>query len=249
MLRCVGIDLAWGERARTGVAVLDPEGRLVRSASVRTDDEIADVLGTDAQTPGLVVAIDAPLIVPNESGQRPCEREITRLFGRFHAGAYPANRGRPAFHPEPRAARLAQRFDWIIDPAVRPGPAHSVAIEVYPHSAMVSLFHLERVLPYKGKRGRTVASRRVAFGSVLDGIEAECGALLRLSESTRWSELRHQVATATSPVDLDRAEDEVDGILCAYVAWLWAYRPSSLIVVGDAAAGYIVTPPPPTSAS
>ena len=40
----LGIDLAWGQRSRTGVAVLGPTGRLLASTSVVTDDEIADVL-------------------------------------------------------------------------------------------------------------------------------------------------------------------------------------------------------------
>ena len=38
------------------------------------------------------VAIDAPLVVPNATGQRPVDRLVTRQYGRFHAGAYPANR-------------------------------------------------------------------------------------------------------------------------------------------------------------
>jgi hypothetical protein len=37
----LGLDLAWGPRARTGLAALDPDGRLVASGSVRSDDEIA----------------------------------------------------------------------------------------------------------------------------------------------------------------------------------------------------------------
>ena len=40
----VGIDLAWGERQPTGLAVLDEAGRLVHVSAVRTDDEIKDAL-------------------------------------------------------------------------------------------------------------------------------------------------------------------------------------------------------------
>lgn len=243
-MRYVGIDLAWGERARTGLALLSSDGRLIRSASVRTDDEIATFLGEAAGARGLVVAIDAPLIVPNETGQRPCERAIGQDFGRYHAGAYPANRSRPAFNPEPRGARLARRFGWDLNPATRPADDVSVAIEVYPHPAMVCLFTLDRVLPYKGKRRRTVASRQDAFAALFDHLESVCGPLLRLDVSARWGTLQENTLTATRPFQLDLAEDEIDAILCAYLAWMWANRADALTMYGDASAGYIITPLP-----
>ncbi|MDP1877616.1 MAG: DUF429 domain-containing protein [Actinomycetota bacterium] len=245
--RFVGLDLAWGERARTGIAVLDADGRLDRSTSVRTDDEIAEFLGDYATDRGIVAAIDAPLIVPNESGSRRCEKEITAAFGRFHAGAYPSNRGRPQFVPEPRAARLARRFGWNVDPET-PVTAHvALALEVYPHPAMVTLLGLPRVLPYKGKGRRTVASRQAAFTELRDRMEQHVGALLHLGAHARWAHIRSEVATATRPVDLDRVEDEVDAIWCAYLAWAWVHDRGMLHVYGDATEGYIVAPLPPSA--
>ncbi len=245
-MRFVGLDLAWGERARTGVALLATDGTLVRSASVRTDDEIAGFLGEDAHRTGLVAAIDAPLIVPNETGQRACEREVGRLFGRYHAGAYPANRGNRAFVPEPRGSRVAARFGWQLDPGLAANGERSVAIEVYPHPAMISLFGLERVLPYKRKRGRDVPGRQRAFAELVDHMEAICGALLRLDSSARWRELTGRLDGNPRQVDLDLVEDEVDAIFCAYLAWMWAHDRGRMLVLGDHADGYIVTPRAPT---
>src|SRR6478752_5072347 len=37
----IGIDLAWGDRQPTGLAVLDDDARLLHVSAVRTDDEIA----------------------------------------------------------------------------------------------------------------------------------------------------------------------------------------------------------------
>ena len=170
---------------------------------------------------------------------------VPSIFGRFHASAYPANRGNPAFVPQPRGARLARRFGWQLDLATEPDAGGSVAIEVYPHAAMVSLFALERVIPYKAKRGRGVAARQAAFAMVFDHVESVCGSLLRLTDSARWAHLRDQVRVAPRQVDLDEVEDEVDAIVCAYVAWLWAHERGALMVLGDDASGCIVTPPPP----
>lgn len=245
MTTYLGIDLAWGERARTGLAALDGAGRLVASTSVVTDDDIAAFVA--AQAAGdVVAAIDAPIVVPNLTGRRDCEAELQREFGRFHAGAHPSNRSRVWLNP-PRAERLAERFGWDVDPRVAPGAGMSVAIEVYPHPAMVSLFGLASVLPYKNKPGRTTASRREAFTQLLDGIE-QVATTMRLADSARWAEIRVAVDAATRPVDLARVEDEVDAIFCAHLAWLWGQRDERLRVLGNAESGYIVVPIPPVGA-
>ena len=165
-VHCLGIDLAWGERARTGLAALDPGGALVASTSVVTDDEIAAFVQrwtSAGPGDGLVAAVDAPLVVPNLTGRRPCEAQVSAAFGRFFAGAYPANRANPAFAPEPRGARLARRFGWSIDPGTAMTPSTTLALEVYPHPAMVSLFGLDRVIPYKLKAGRDLPGLRAAY--------------------------------------------------------------------------------------
>lgn len=243
MTTYLGIDLAWGERARTGLAALDAAGRLVASTSVVTDDDIAAFVAEQAAG-DVVAAIDAPIVVPNLTGRRDCEAELQREFGRFHAGAHPSNRSRVWLNP-PRAERLAERFGWDVDPRVAPGAGMSVAIEVYPHPAMVSLFGLASVLPYKNKPGRTTTSRRAAFTQLLDGIERVAGSTMRPADSARWAELRAVVDAAERPVHLRAIEDEVDAIFCAHLAWLWGRRDPRLRVLGDVERGYIVVPPPP----
>ena len=165
-VRCLGIDLAWGERARTGLAALDPSGVLVASTSVVTDDEIAAFVQRWARVgpgDGLVAAVDAPLVVPNLTGRRPCEAQVSAAFGRFFAGAYPANRANPAFAPEPRGARLARRFGWSIDPGTvivpvddpRPGglpaPGDGVAVRAGPGHPLQA----------QGRAGAARAARRL----------------------------------------------------------------------------------------
>lgn len=240
----LGIDLAWAERARTGLAALDADGRLVASTSVVTDEAIAAFVATHARG-AVVAAIDAPLVVPNETGQRACERLLNAEFGRYSAGAHPTNRSRPWFVPEPRGARLARRFGWDLDPTLLPDGVRSVAIEVYPHPAMVSLFDLPTVIPYKNKRRRTVDSRRVAFGVLLEAMERVCGPTLRLAESARWAEIRTAVAEARRPIELRVVEDEIDAIFCGYLGWLWGMRDPQMRVLGNVTEGYIVVPGPP----
>jgi len=234
----VGIDLAWGTKARTGMAVVDDAGRLLQSGAVRTDDEINDWLRTFAG--GVVVAaVDAPLVVPNETGQRRCETEISRAFWRYKIGAHSSNRSRAEFDP-PRAATLADRFGWSVDPARHGSVAAPVCIEVYPHPAMVGLFGLAERITYKSGPLRAEGFTQLVrhFTSIDE---------LRLSESPRWVELSRIVADP-KPGDLTRIEDELDAILCAHLAWLWHHRPGSLQVYGSLEDGYIVAPPTPLPA-
>lgn len=241
----VGLDLAWGTTARTGVAVLDASGRLVHSSSVRTDAEIDTTLARHAAGQDVVVAVDAPLVVPNLTGRRVGEALVTAHFGRFDAGAHPSNRGHPHMDP-PRAETLAQRHGWHVDPEVWPGPGTSVAIEVYPHPAMVVLFGLGRVLPYKAKPRRSFDVRRAAWDRLLDGVERVMGGTLGLADDERWAQIRVDVASAERPSVLERLEDEVDAIVCAYLAWLWGTQRERMVVLGDVAVGYVVVPGLPT---
>lgn len=209
----VGVDLAWGEKARTGLAEVEADGRLIAMASARSDAEVDEWLFA-REAPARVVAVDAPLIVPNDSGMRTCERLIGADYGRYGAAAYPSNRGMRYFNP-PRAELLAARHGWSVDPAA-PEVAGTRCIEVYPHAVLVGLFTLGRALAYK--KG-SLGSRQASAVQLLDLLETV--PTLQAGASPRWNEVRAHVAGAMRPVDLDAVEDEIDAVVCAYAARLF----------------------------
>ena len=88
-----------------------------------------------------LVAIDAPLVVRNATGNRPCEAALNRDFARFDAGAHPSNTRKPEFRDEPRGARLARALGLDIEPALAgaapgdrglPAPGHGRAVPARP---------------------------------------------------------------------------------------------------------------------
>ncbi len=235
----VGIDLAWKDTNRTGLAAVDDAGRLASSGTVTSDNEIAGWLAKQAPRP-FVVAVDAPLIVANQTGQRHAEKLIGQAYGKYGASAHSASRNNPLFDP-PRAERLAQRFGWSVDPTTQVGDRSTVCIEVYPHPALVGLFNLpQRVLYKKGTNRR---AGFLEFAALLESVPQLC-----LSDSERWAALIALIAEP-APGDLTRIEDELDAILCAHLAWLWLHRPGTLMVYGTVDEGYIVAPPPPVHAA
>ncbi len=244
MVKYVGVDLAWGERKPTGVAVLDQAGRLVSLAAATSDEEI-DALLREHLTGDCLVAVDAPLIVTNPTGNRPCEAELNLDFGRFEAGAHPSNTTKPELAGGSRAARLAERHGLDIDPE---SSRTRRAIEVYPHPATVALFSLGRTLKYKNRSGRSLDELREALLTLVRHLEglARAEPALHLAGTAQWVALVEAVEGATTKAGLRRAEDQVDAVVCAYVALFSRVRPDATTTYGDGATGYIVTPSLPS---
>ena len=236
----VGLDLAWGQRKPTGLAAVDDAGQLVYAGTATDDKSIRAALAPYTQG-DCVVAIDAPLIVTNPTGQRPAERQLNADFGRFQAGAHPSNTGKPEFAEVPRGARIARALD--LDMTLH-SSAPRRAIEVYPHPATIALFRLGRTLKYKAKPGRSVAQLRAELLRLMELIEglAQSDPPLRTAESEHWAQLRSMAECAERKSDLRRVEDPVDAVLCAYIAMFAERRPADVVVYGDGQTGYIVTP-------
>lgn len=243
-MKFVGLDLAWGEVAWTGTAVLDEAGRLLDMGRERSDEDILASLAPHLDGP-VLVSIDAPLIVRNLTGRRPCESQVSTMFGRFHAGAHSSNLSMPSFRDGPRGGRVAALMDLPVDPDFEPRTAVRKAIEVYPHAATVTLFGLDRVVPYKAKQGRSPDDRRSAMNALLDHIESLSDATppLDVSDCASWAAARAGVADARTHAELNRWEDAVDAVLCAYIGLhRWWHGDAASAVLGDVRTGYIIVP-------
>lgn len=235
----IGVDLAWGTKRPTGLAVLNDAGRLVHVSTVRTDEEILETLAPYAAGPCLV-AVDAPLIVRNATGNRPGEAELNRDFARFDAGAHPVNTGKAEFAESPRGARIASALGLDMNP--RSGRPKR-AIEVYPHPATIALFRLGRTLKYKQKPGRDLERLRGELLVLMGLLEDLAAASPSLTLATpAWEALREQVVTAGRKSELRVVEDQVDAVVCAYVALFVERRPEDVTTYGTFEDGYIVTP-------
>jgi predicted RNase H-like nuclease len=253
MLTCIGIDLAWSPRNRSGAAVVRGDaagGSLIETALLGDVDEIAAYIAHHAQPGSMLVAVDAPLCVPNQSGRRPAEAELGRVFGRYEAGAHPANRrllGRycgGAVRGEVLVAAL-EAMGIAYAPAIAAGAAARTVTEVYPHAAMIGLFGLERTLKYKVGRRRSRATRLEAWRHYQQHMLALYGAEPALHGHAPL--LAQDVAPLHGRA-LKAYEDQVDALLCAYIA-LYAFRwgAARCHTFGSLEGGSIFTPLPTPS--
>ena len=246
------MDLAWAEHNRSGLCVVE-NGRVIDSAIAGDDDDVVRWVEHHAGD-DVVVAFDAPLIVRNRKGCRGCERVIASVWGRAHASCHVANLGRPWFAKGGRAARLARRLRLTTDPAAVAERPARVGVEVYPHTALVSLFHLPIILKYKAGRcrsegmskTRTVDDRRREFRRLLNCLLAlsDRTPALRVTTSAAWNRLASTVESAGTGATLDVVEDELDAYVCAYVGLHFARHRGrrDCAVIGDTRRGYVVTP-------
>jgi len=254
-MRFIGLDLAWGAKNPSAAVTLEWNAATqslmpISVAEMLTDDDsiCGYIRGNDADGGGLIVGVDAPLDVPNETGERPVESILRRCFGKYQAGAHPANRS--LYKGDIRGERLAERFqnehDLISHFHFMPrDPNARNVIEVFPHPAMVVLFDLDKTLKYKLKKGRDTASRMAEFARFSEGLRSLQNAEPTL-DTPEW--LHSPDWFRTNPIvtqsALKRIEDTMDALVCAYVAayfWYWG-EGEKCMVIGDKATGYVVTP-------
>ena len=242
-MRFIGIDLAWGGRRPSGVAVLDPGGRGVDEGWATSDDEILGfVAAHDAD--GAVVALDAPLVVTNPAGtSRWCERELARRYGRVGAGPYPTNLG--LLGGRVRAMELVERAPRPYLTVPRdPGRGRGWwAVEVFPAPALVELGRLERAVRYKKGPPETRRAGLAAVAAVL-GRLAGADPPLGLDPAGRLARELGRLERLRG-AGLKAVEDLADAHVCAYVGlWWWAHGPAATLVAGDDATGAILVPRP-----
>lgn len=240
----VGIDLAWSRRNPSGGAILEGNRLVAWRADLQGDDEIVDFVGSRLADGGAVVAVDAPLAVPNLTGARRCDRELSAAWGRYRAGAHPANRSRLAATGDVRgetlAARLAAVYGFVQAAPVQAAAGARLLCEVYPHPAHVSLFGLAERLRYKAKLGWDYPARWAAFAAY----QRHLAALAQADPPLLGAEELTQVAvTGLRGRGLKAMEDALDALTCAYVAaYAWRHGPAGQWVYGDVATGHIIVP-------
>ncbi len=100
----LGIDLGWHGKP-SGLAALasNTSGKSAKAITLRLTSldrrsAEADILAwvrDVADTHDAIVGVDAPLVIANPAGMRDCDKAMHHHYGKYHAGAYPANLVRP----------------------------------------------------------------------------------------------------------------------------------------------------------
>jgi predicted RNase H-like nuclease len=240
-----GFDSAWGGRLTGAICHLAGEvtdGGLKLSVreppmSVDWPEAVSQSRTWSAQSANHVVSIDQGLVVPNPTGMRPVERLLaSALMGRFECGAHSSNYGNAACYGP--TAGIWEFIESLEGQGYRHEPTAVTTsrpkgrffFECYPHPALISLFNLNRTLPYKVSR-RNIAGWRQLLGHLLSLESADLPIInvkSVVSDGLEWKKSN---------------EDVLDSLIAAYVgAYLWWHGTDRSLVIGSLTEGYMVTP-------
>lgn len=248
-MRFIGIDLAWSERNNSAAVVIHAHGKqgnlAKRAERLGSNDEVIRFISDNAGASAAIVAIDAPLIVPNQTGTRLCDRELTREFRQHHAGTFPANRQKwESLGQKVRGEELVRRLmalKFSSNPCIFRQAKIRRVVEVYPHPAAIVLFNLPCILKYKARQGRSLEDRQ----KELSRLEEFITGLSQATPALKVDKLTSRNTTSLSGNDFKRHEDLLDAILCAYIAYhAWYWGPEGYRIFGEKnwEKGYILVP-------
>ncbi len=244
----VGVDLAWSPRKTSAVSASFGDERGSSLREWRSDlvgaKAVAEFVEDVAGGRPALLAVDAPLVVPNLTGMRMCDKVITSLFRTHKAGVIPVNRsnlGRyDGFEGERLVAELVRRgYDHAVP--LRGKAAVRGFFETYPHPASVVLFGLSERLPYKARGSkRPWRVRKKAYADYQQHLRNIRFAVppMEIEES-----LLDQDLDGLSESQLKGYEDLLDSMLCAYMSsYYWTWGTARCHVVGSVVDGYMVLP-------
>ena len=241
----VGFDSAWAGKAPGGIAWVIFEGRRLAAFTepqlARFDEAARTIETLRAECDYVLVAIDQPTRVPNETGSRPVDTIARCLISRLGSGVQAANRGREAmFGSNAPIWRFIERLGACENPPVARASTRGLhLLEVFPALALPAL------APEIMERGRAAhynPARKKTFSCDDWCLVAECirrrASALGMEFLSRWT---GQQIGLTAPTKRD--QDRLDAAICLVVALEWRRAPrDGVAVIGDGQQGYMVTP-------
>ncbi|MCW1305038.1 MAG: DUF429 domain-containing protein [Candidatus Parvarchaeota archaeon] len=243
----VGVDLAWSPKNGTAVAISkgdEEKAELIDfKTNLSTDMEIVGYINEKVGKENALIAIDAPLIVPNKEGRRIAEKLVGLLFREYDAGAHPTNRKRLSqWDGKVRGeeiSRLLEKYGFRHDPRIKKFERTRKFFEVYPHPSMVVIFNLKKIIQYKAKPKRDYKFRYREFRKYQNCLKSLEKANPRMFLPSEVLEKNVEKLKGNA---LKEYEDLLDAIFCAYIAYYVWYYPEKCEVLGNMQNGYILTP-------
>ena len=234
-MRFLGVDLAWREKsaartaADTGVVALEPSGEIVAADWTVGIAETVEWIEEHA-TKDTLLFVDAPLVVENERGQRPCEKQVGQRYGRWKVSANSTNLGTPRLGGV-TLRRTLEELGWRYADG-REGPARQgcVVSECYPYTTLVGVpelgYELERPTYKRKPRRLRAAEWRPLRASVCDELIQRIASLWRADPplelaSHPQTRLLIEEPSPLADVRYKRREDLLDAVLCAWTAAYW----------------------------
>jgi predicted RNase H-like nuclease len=241
-IRYLGLDLGWTPRDSSGGVVLEPSDdggvRMISAESLRSHEDTLRWITRNRGRTNATLTINAPIIVENLSGARPCDRQLLEHFSRYRIDEY-ANNTVSASHPRTMGRALMRMgFD--------PNPASDGdrLVETHTQAAQVLLFGVDR--PVRLKAG-PIGGRKEAVQRLRELIDERLiqAGTPRLHRTPELDQLMEAHLPDLNGTRLGELEERLEALICGYVgAYLGQVGADGCAFLGDLHSGYILLPDP-----
>ncbi|MES9888067.1 MAG: DUF429 domain-containing protein [Candidatus Sedimenticola sp. 6PFRAG1] len=217
-MKLAGIDFAWlCNKNPTAIALGDLADGVLNVTSVEVSvlpvDQIVKKVLSEEGLSG--IAVDASLIIPNQTGQRSCEIAISKHYGAMGASCHASNL---TLYPEAASVELSLILG-------ENGFAHLSTlkwqIECYPHPSIIEIFGLPRRLAYKKGRVAEKKAGQKQLASLIKRLSSSPVLPLHLNPDV-YMYLDESHVDSLRGKGLKSNEDALDAIICLYIAGLYA---------------------------
>ncbi|KTB48978.1 hypothetical protein DEALK_18250 [Dehalogenimonas alkenigignens] len=238
-----GVDLAWkNEKNPSAVSLGELSGSQLTVTKI-----IPAVIGFDRLSSLLLfenklhgVAIDAPLVINNYSGQRECERLVSVDYGARGASCHASNLGN---YPEPAGVKLSLFLEAKGYKHLRNAGNFRFQIECYPHPAIIEIFKLPERLTYKKGQVEVKRHGQVMLANYIKALGRSNVVSLSICDEYQKYLDDHYIWSLAGQA-LKTNEDVLDSIICLYIAALFS-RLVPYQCYGSTENGYIYVPKQP----
>jgi len=238
----IGIDLAWTYKNESGICVISESGEVkFLDAGIYTNGEILEII-RNYSGDDMCIAIDAPLIVNNETGSRGAEGALMRAKIHGHRlSAFNSNRSYfMKVFGDIRGETLMKMIQGEFpDTEVGFTESKSNIIETFPTGICCGLF--PEIYPVKYKR-----KPKVPFDETCRQMEILLKRLKRIETVEGYvTELSSKLALDMSSLtrkEHKHIEDKIDAFLCAYGMYSIYHGRAEGVMFGNTEDGFMVVP-------
>jgi len=236
-----GIDLAWKSQNNPSALAF---GKLQNNNTLHVVqvhpaitgvEKVLSIIKSELSLSG--IAIDAPLIINNQAGQRICEKQLSQAYGAQGASCHTSNL---TLYPKPSSVTLSESLSSSGFVHLGELSDRQWQIECYPHPALIEIFGFSRRLQYK--KG-TVEQQRKGQAQLAIHIKSlQFSPIIRLIIDSKFQfNIDESHILSLQGRKLKENEDVLDALVCLYIAALYAIKVKH-VVFGTIENGYIYVP-------
>ena len=227
----IGIDLAWNRNNKSFVVILKKQNNnlnIISTKYLSFEDIIPHILSL-TKNQKTIIALDAPIVIKNDTGNRQLEIDFLKDFSKYKLGIYPVNKS--LFLKMYKSTAGVDLYEKLKKFSYKLGiSTNKNIIEIYTHASIMTLYNNMKVLPYKYKKGRNKEFLIEQLNIYTSFLKQDI------------NNINENIFEKRTLKTIKKYEDYLDSILCAYSSYLAYNYPKECTIYGNNDIGLLYVP-------